>query len=67
MVDRLLTPSSGSIVLALIDGEFTIKRYCVVGAGVVLLAENPRFMNIEISAETGLEIWGVVKHAIRML
>ena len=59
--------SNGSIVLALIDGEFTIKRYCLVGGGIVLLAENPRFMNIEISAETGLEVWGVVKHAIRML
>ena len=67
VVDRSLTPSNGSIVLALIDGEFTIKRYCVVGSGIVLLAENPRFMNIEISAETGLEVWGVVKHAIRML
>ena len=67
VVDRSLTPSNGSIVLALIDGEFTIKRYCVVEGGIVLLAENPRFSNIEISAETGLEIWGVVKHAIRIL
>ena len=67
VVDRSLTPTNGSIVLALIDGEFTIKRYCIVGGGIVLLAENPRFMNIEISAETGLEVWGVVKHAIRML
>lgn len=67
VVERSLTPSNGSIVLALIEGEFTIKRYCVVGGGIVLLAENPRFMNIEISAEIGLEVWGVVKHAIRML
>ncbi len=67
VVDRSLTPVNGSIVLALIDGEFTIKRYCVVDGGIVLLAENPRFMNIEISAETGLEVWGVVKHAIRVL
>ena len=67
VVDRSLTPSNGSIVLALIDGEFTIKRYCVVEGGIVLLAENPRFPNIEISAETGLEVWGVVKHSIRIL
>jgi SOS-response transcriptional repressor LexA len=33
----------------------------------VLLAENPLFPNIEISAESGLEVWGVLKHAIRML
>ena len=67
VVDRSLTPSNGSIVLALIDGEFTIKRYCVVEGGIVLLVENPRFSNIEISAETGLEVWGVVKHSIRIL
>ena len=67
VVDRSLTPVNGSIVLALIDGEFTIKRYCIVDGGIVLLAENPHFMNIEISAETGLEVWGVVKHAIRVL
>ena len=68
VVDRSLTPSNGSIVLALIDGEFTIKRYCLLaGGGIVLLAENPRFMNIEISPEVGLEVWGVVKHAIRVL
>ena len=67
VIDRSLTPVNRSIVLALIDGEFTIKRYCLVDGGIVLLAENPKFMNIEISAETGLEIWGVVKHSIRML
>ena len=67
VVDRSLVPANGNIVLALIDGEFTIKRYCLVDGGIVLLAENPRFMNIEITAETGLEVWGVLRHAIRML
>jgi DNA polymerase V len=67
VVDRSLTPTSGCIVLALIEGEFTIKRYVCVDGAIVLLAENPRFSNIEISAETGLEVWGVLKHAIRML
>ena len=68
VVDRSLTAKNGSIVLALIDGEFTIKRYCeVAGGGLVLLAENPHYKNIEITAEVGLEVWGVAKHAIRML
>jgi DNA polymerase V len=67
VVDRSITPTNGCIVLALIEGEFTIKRYCRVDGGIVLLAENPLFPNIEISAESGLEVWGVLKHAIRML
>ena len=67
VVDRSLTPWNGCIVLALIEGEFTIKRFCRVDGGIVLLAENPRYPNIEISEESGLEVWGVLKHAIRML
>lgn len=67
VVDRSLTPWSGCIVLALIEGEFTIKRYCRVDGGIVQLAENPVFPNIEISEESGLEVWGVLKHAVRML
>ncbi len=66
IVDRSLTPTSGCIVLALIDGEFTIKRFCRVDGGIVLLAENPLFSNIEIVEETRLEIWGVIKRSIRM-
>ena len=66
VVDRSLRPVNGSVVLALIDGEFTIKRYCLVDGGVVLLAENPRFMNIEVSGEMVFEVWGVIKHAIRV-
>ena len=31
VVDRSLTPFNGCIVLALIEGEFTIKRYCLRG------------------------------------
>jgi DNA polymerase V len=67
VVDRSLTVVNGSIILALIDGEFTIKRYCQVDGAIVLLAENPHCPNIEISEESRLEVWGVLKHAIRML
>lgn len=67
VVDRSLTPSNGCIVLALIDGEFTIKRYRVLADRIMLQAENPAFSNIEVSEEIGLEVWGVLKHAIRML
>jgi phage repressor protein C with HTH and peptisase S24 domain len=67
VVDRSLTPANGCIVLALIDGEFTIKRYQMSGGAVVLRAENPAFEDIAIAEETGLEIWGVLRHSIRML
>ena len=67
VVDRLLFPFNGCIVLALIDGEFTLKRYRLIAGAIVLEADNPAFQNIEISEAGGLEVWGVLRHAIRML
>lgn len=65
IVDRSITPAGGCIILALIDGEFTIKRYCPSGAGIVLRAENPAFADITISPEIGIEVWGVVTGSMR--
>jgi DNA polymerase V len=67
IVDRSRTPRSGCIVLALIDGEFTIKRYRRRAGAIVLQAENRAFPDIEITENMTFEVWGVVKHAIRML
>src|ERR1700677_1860909 len=43
VVDRARTANDGSIVLALLAGEFTIKRYRCKGARAWLEAENPVF------------------------
>ncbi|MCW6511348.1 LexA family protein [Lichenifustis flavocetrariae] len=66
IVDRSLSPFNGCVVLALIDGEFTIKRYRVKAGGIVLQAENKAFKDIVIPEDSAFEVWGVVKHAIRM-
>ena len=66
IVDRSLTPTNGSIVLALIEGEFTIKRYRLKGGQYLLQAENKAFPEITLP-ESGFEIWGVIKNSIRML
>ncbi len=69
VVDRSLTPTNGSIVLALYNGEFTVKRFRRSAQGIILSAENPDFKDIIIPEEEGstFEIWGVLKHSIRML
>jgi DNA polymerase V len=67
IVDRSLAPTPGCIVVALLDGEFTVKRYRPRGRGVVLDAENPAFPAIEITEERAFEVWGVVTKSIRML
>src|ERR1700731_1740147 len=66
VVDRSVEPTPGCIVLALLDGEFTVKRYRPRGNGVVLQAENPGFPDIEITGERAFEVWGVVTRSIRM-
>jgi DNA polymerase V len=55
------------IVIALVDGEFTLKRYRKRGSRLWLQAENPAFADIEITEETSFEVWGVITKSIRML
>jgi DNA polymerase V len=67
VVDRSATPKDKSIILALVDGEFTIKRYRKRGGKVWLQAENPAYNDIAIDGEISFEVWGVVTKSIRML
>ncbi len=56
-----------SIVMALVDGEFTIKRFRRHGSRVWLHPENPAYPDIEITEGMAFEVWGVVTRSIRML
>ena len=64
IVDRAVEAKPGSIVIAVIDGEFTVKRYHRAGDRCFLLAENPRFSPIEITEDMAAEVWGVVSYVI---
>lgn len=65
VVNRAITPYQDCIVLALLDGEFTIKRYLTKGGGVTLRPENHEFRDIVIQDGQEFEIWGVVTNSIR--
>lgn len=67
VVDRSKAPRSGCIVLALIEGEFTLKRYRRRSGRVVLQAENPRYPDLVVADDANFEVWGVVTKSIRML
>ena len=62
IVDRSIEPIHNKIVIAIVDGEFTVKRLYKQGDVIKLLAENAAYPPIEIKGE--LEIWGVVQHVI---
>lgn len=66
VVDRSKTPNNGDIVLAVINGEFTIKTLSKTKAGAPrLLPANKDFKPIEINEEMQFEIWGVVTGSFR--
>ena len=64
IVDRSLQPESGSIAVAIINGEFTVKRLLKKKDRLYLMAENPAFPSIEISPEMDFQIWGIVTYVI---
>ena len=65
VVDRSREAVSGAIVVAVVDGELTVKRLRVDRRGVRLEAENPAYKPIVVREGAELTIWGVVAHAIR--
>lgn len=64
VVKRGLDPRSGDIVIAALDGEFTLKRYVRRGRQAWLVPENDTFASIEIHPGHELVIYGVVTHAV---
>jgi DNA polymerase V len=64
IVDRSLIAKSGKIVIAVVDGEFTVKRLHKYKGKVTLRAENSEFKDINISEGSELIIWGVVTSVI---
>jgi SOS regulatory protein LexA len=63
IVDRGQTPKSGDIVIAEIDGEWTMKYLRKRGAGVALIPANPQYKAIRPKNE--LKIAGVVTAVVR--
>ena len=64
VVDRALEPKNNNIVLAVLDGEFTVKRIQKKKQQLFLAAENDDFPSILVTEEMDFHVWGVVTHVI---
>ena len=64
LVDRAIEPENRSIVLAVIDSEFTVKRVNVSDKKLYLMPENENFTPIEITQDMDFKVWGVVTYVI---
>ncbi len=66
-VDRSLDFFDGAIIIASVDGEFTVKYLRKDGGRVYLEAGNPRFPPIRFSPSQDIRFWGVVTGVVRKI
>jgi DNA polymerase V len=64
IVDRSLEPKDKRIIIAVVNGEFTVKRVRKTREKLFLVSENDDYKPIEINESMDFEIWGVVVHVI---
>lgn len=64
IVDKAIEAISGKIVIAVVDGEFTVKRLVKKRSQVILRAEAVGIPDLVIRSEQQFEIWGVVTYVI---
>jgi len=65
VVDRAIEPVSGAIVVAILDGELTVKRLYRKGSVVELRPENASYQPIHLTHGSELLVWGVVSGVFR--
>ena len=65
VVDRAIKPRHGHIVVAVVDGDFTVKQLYQHLGRIKLKAANPTFADIVPKDGQTLEIWGVVTSSIK--
>ncbi len=64
IVDRSLEAESGRIIIAVINGEFTVKRLARKNQDIYLEAEHPNYPPIHIEKDWDFQVWGVVTYII---
>jgi DNA polymerase V len=64
IVDRSINPTNGKIVIAVLDGELTVKRLRFKDNQAYLMPENSSFRPIKVSPDSDFSIWGVVTNVI---
>ena len=56
IVDRALTPRDGSVVIAVVNGELTVKRLAKRRGQLVLMPENQHYLPLPITETTAFEV-----------
>jgi DNA polymerase V len=67
VVDRSIEPRDKNVVIAVVNGELTVKRIRIRKNKLTLEAENEAYQSQEINDQIEFEVWGVVTNVIHAL
>ena len=65
IVDKSEKATSGKIVVAVVNGDMTVKYLQKTASGYILKPANPNYPPIVLSEDNSPEIWGVVVGVVR--
>ncbi len=64
VVDRSLQAKPNDVIVALLEGEYTVKRYVKERDGFYLMPAHPDYPPIPLDENTDFRVWGVVVKVI---
>lgn len=67
IVDRSREVADGTVIIAVVNGELTVKRLRRTAEQVLLCPENAQYQPLTVTEEMDFHIWGVVRHVIHSL
>ena len=67
IVDRAIEPQDKQIIIAVLDGDLTVKRLLIENGKWFLAPENDEYETIEITESSDFQVWGVVTYAIHKM
>jgi len=67
VIDRSLEPRDKSVVIAVVNGELTVKRIRMRKQKITLEPENENYSAQQINEDVEFEVWGVVTNVIHKL
>jgi DNA polymerase V len=67
VVDRALDARENAIIVALVNGECTVKRLVTSDDTLILMPENPHYDPLPITEEMEFRVWGIATYVIHRL
>jgi DNA polymerase V len=67
IVDKALEVQTEQIVIAVIEGELTVKQFFKTRTEMTLVPANPNYPSIKLTKDSDYVIWGVVTGIVRLV